>query len=449
MNELRALKNPLTFTLMNEERSQQVKRGAHVAFGTLFAFILLHQSDRLLIGPLTQNIIDSFKISYTQMGMVDTVALVVGALCYPLWGWLLDRFARPRLLALASLIWGATTWLNAIAPTYPAFLFTRATTGVAASSYPGIYSLISDYYPPKKRGKIYGWIQIAQPFGYIVALVIAAFVGASFGWRSAFFLTGSLGLVMSLFIFFGVKDVPRGASEPELAEVKDLGKFKFSWKTVRSLFKKKSLVLLLVQGFFGVFPWNVITYFFFTYLAKERRYSDAETNLTMGIVILVLSAGYPIGGMLGDWLFKKTLKGRVLVGALGVGLGALLLWITLRVPIENHLLFGVFLCAAAVFIPFASPNVLSSFYDITEPEIRATTNAIQSFIENVGSALAPLLAGIIADRTSLGDSILLICTAAWGVCFVVYMIVAKFIPKDIADLRASFAERARTEGAGL
>lgn len=427
---------------MNEATGNRVRKGAHFAFGALFAFMLLHQSDRLLIGPLTQRIIDTFKISYTQIGMVDTVALVVGALCYPVWGWLLDRFARPRFLALASLIWGATTWLNAIAPTYPAFLLTRASTGIAASSYPGIYSLLSDYYPPRKRGKIYGAIQVAQPFGYIVALVIAALVGEAYGWRSAFYLTGSLGLVMALFIFFGVKDVPRGASEPELASVEHLEKFKFSWRTVGGLFKRKSLVLLLSQGFFGVFPWQVITYFFFTYLAKERLYTDAETNVTMGAVIVLLAAGYPLGGMLGDWLFKRTPKGRVMVGAAGVAMGAILMWVTLHLPVENHLLFSVSLGFTALFIPLASPNVLSSFYDVTEPEIRATTNAIQSFIENAGSALAPLLAGIIADRSSLGNSILVICSSAWSICFVLYVLVAQFIPKDIAELKAKLAARA-------
>ena len=223
--------------------------------------------------------------------------------------------------------------------------------------------------------------------------MIAGFVGSAWGWRSAFFLTGSLGVVMSLFIFFGVKDVSRGASEPELAEVKDLDKLKFSWKTVGGLFRRKSLVLLLIQGFFGVFPWNVITYFFFTYLAKERGYSDAETNLTMGIVIVILAAGYPLGGILGDRLFKRTPSGRAIVGAAGVGMGGILMWTTLHLPAGGHLAFGIMLGATALFIPLASPNVLSSFYDITEPD-RATTNAIQSFIENVGSALAPLLRGL-------------------------------------------------------
>jgi MFS family permease len=211
---------------------------------------------------------------------------------------------------------------------------------------------------------------------------------------------------------------------------------------VGGLFKRKSLVLLLSQGFFGVFPWQVITYFFFTYLAKERLYTDAETNVTMGAVIVLLAAGYPLGGMLGDWLFKRTPKGRVMVGAAGVAMGAILMWVTLHLPVENHLLFSVSLGFTALFIPLASPNVLSSFYDVTEPEIRATTNAIQSFIENAGSALAPLLAGIIADRSSLGNSILVICSSAWSICFVLYVLVAQFIPKDIAELKAKLAARA-------
>jgi MFS family permease len=75
-------------------------------------------------------------------------------LFYPVWGYLYDRFARARLLALASLLWGATTWLNAIAPAYRAFLVTRASTGIDDSSYPGIYSLIADYF--SARGAQHG-----------------------------------------------------------------------------------------------------------------------------------------------------------------------------------------------------------------------------------------------------------------------------------------------------
>lgn len=130
-----------------------------------FIFMLLHQSDKLLIGPLTTKIQDTFGITNTQMGAVVTGALVVGVLFYPLWGYLYDRYARAKLLALAALIWGSTTWLSAIAPTYPTFLATRASTGVDDSSYPGLYSLIADYFGPRVRGKIIGLLQITMPLG--------------------------------------------------------------------------------------------------------------------------------------------------------------------------------------------------------------------------------------------------------------------------------------------
>ena len=417
-------------------------KGARPAFWIMFGFMLLHQADKLLIGPLTTQIMETFQITRTQMGAVSTGALVVGAVCYPLWGWLYDRFSRPKLLALASLLWGASTWLNAIVPTYPLFLATRAATGIDDSSYPGLYSLISDYYPPRKRGKIYGFLQVAQPAGYLLGMILALAFGASFGWRNVFFLTGGLGILLSAVIFLFVKDRPRGAAEPELAAAEHLERFAFSWKTVGGIFRKKSLVILLLQGFIGVFPWNVITYWIFDYLKTERGYNDTQTMLTMVPAVLIMAAGYPIGGILGDRLFKKTPKGRVIIGSAGVALGCVLLWVAIKVPVEARLAFGVALSAAALFIPWASPNVLSSFYDVTEPEIRATTNAVQNFVEFGGSALAPLLAGIIADRSSLGYAILLICTVAWVACFAFFIFAGRYIPKDIEDLKNTLKARA-------
>ena len=417
-------------------------KGARPAFLVMFGFMLLHETDKLLIGPLTSQIMETFEISKTQMGAVSTGALIVGAICYPLWGWLYDKFSRPKLLALASFLWGSTTWLNAIVPTYPLFLITRAGTGIDDSSYPGLYSLISDYYPPRKRGKIYGFLQVAQPLGYLLAMILALVFGAVHGWRNVFFLTGGLGILLSVVIFLFVKDRQRGAAEPELAAVDHLERFKFSWKTVGGLFRKKSLVILFLQGFIGVFPWNVITYWIFDYLKSERGYDDTQTLLTMVPAVLILAAGYPLGGILGDKLFKKTPKGRVIVGAAGVAIGAILMWITMRIPVGDTLTFGILLAVTALFIPFASPNVLSSFYDVTEPEIRATTNAAQNFVEFGGSAAAPLLAGIIADRSSLGYAILLICTVSWAACFAFFIFAGRYIPKDIADLKKKIAARA-------
>jgi MFS family permease len=410
-----------------------------------FIFMLLHQSDKLLIGPLMKPIMDTFHINYTQWGLINTGALIVGSLLYPIWGWLNDKYNRAKLLALASFIWGATTWLSAVAPSYGFFLATRSSTGIDDSSYPGLYSLVADYFGPKMRGKIYGILQISMPIGYLIGMILALLLGGVIGWRAVFYLTGSLGVLMAVVILFGVQDIPRGSAEEELEHV-DKEKYKFSWQTARDLFKKKSMLMVYAQGFFGVFPWNVITYSFFGYLEIERHYAEETMLFTMAPAVLVLAAGYPLGGFLGDWLFKKTPRGRMIISATGVILGAILLYITIKIPLDQPVLFGIMLMVTALFIPFASPNVLSTVYDVTLPEVRSTANAIESFIENTGAAAAPLIAGLIADATSLESSILLICLTAWALCFIFFLGAIFFVPKDIHDLHVQLSERAAEAG---
>ncbi len=413
--------------------------------GVFFAFMLLHQADKLLIGPLTTPIMETFQINEAQMGAVFTGALIVGAILYPLWGVLYDRYARAKLLALASLIWGATTWLSAIAPTYPAFLATRASTGVDDSSYPGLHSLISDYFGPQVRGKIYGLLQLTAPLGYMLGMVLSLLLSDVVGWRGVFYITGALGVLLAIVIFFGVREPPRGRSEPELADLEEIGIYRFDWKIARGLFRKRSLVLLFIQGFFGVFPWNVITYWFFRYLETERGYSSDAVLTTMVVAVAVLASGYFIGGAAGDFLFKRTLRGRLFVSTTAVLLGAVLIFIAMNVPVDNRGLFLVMLSITALFIPFAAPNVISTVYDVTLPEVRSTALAIQMFIESAGAALAPLLAGLIAVRSSLKDAILIICVSAWVLCFIFFAVTAYLVPRDINTLRGQMRRRAEQE----
>lgn len=416
-------------------------------FAVFFAFMLLHQADKLLIGPLTTSIMEEFGINRAQMGFVTTGALIVGAICYPLWGYLYDRFARAKLLALASFIWGSTTWLGAIAPTYGTFLAARSTTGIDDSSYPGLYSLISDYFAPKVRGKIYGLLELTMPLGYLLGMMLGLFLSGSVGWRGVFYITGSLGVLVAVVILFGVREPPRGQSEPEMAELESIGSYQFSWQTARDLFKKPTLRILFIQGFFGVFPWNVITYWFFNYLETERGYSENAVFITMVVAVLVLAAGYPVGGALGDYFFKRTPRGRVLVATTGVLMGAVLLLITLNVPAENTLLFGFLLALTAIFIPMAAPNVIATVHDVTLPEVRSTALSVQYFIESSGAALAPGIAGLIADQSSLKMALLVICISTWILCGIFFLLVSRYISGDVHMLRQQMQQRAAAERA--
>jgi MFS family permease len=421
-----------------------------------FFFTLLHQTDKLLIGSLQLPVSKTFGLNDLQWGLVNTGALIVGTLFFPIWGFLYDRYARAKLLALASFIWGATTWLSSIVKTYPAFLGTRSSTGIDDSSYPGLYSLVADYFAPKIRGKVYGILQVPQPLGYLIGMVLALMIapmldGKVFhleGWRTIFLITGSLGIVMAVVIYFGIKDIPRGKAEPEFEGMQEVGQFRFSWKEAREIFKKKTMWFIFLQGFAGVFPWNVITYFFIGYLLTERGYDNNSVLFVMGPVILILSLGYFVGGALGDWLFKRTKKGRIIVSSAGVILGAIFLALALTTPVESRTTFFIFMSLTALFMPFSSPNVLSTIFDITAPDVRSTAQAVENFIENSGAALAPVIAGAIALATTKQAAILSICTITWVLCFFLYLGALFFIDGDIKTLRSQMAARAEQVKAG-
>ena len=214
----------------------------------------------------------------------------------------------------------------------------------------------------------------------------------------------------------------------------DKAKYHFSWKVARDLFKLKSMLMIYGQGFFGVFPWNVITYFFFGYLETERGYDSNTMILTMAPAVIILALGYPLGGFLGDWLFKKTPRGRLIVSEIGAVFGAVFFYFMMNVPNNQPVLFSILLMVTAIFLPFASPNITSTIYDITLPEVRSSANAIESFIENIGAASAPLIVGLIADATTLKFSIVLICMVTWFICALIFLGAIYFVPRDIKHL---------------
>jgi MFS family permease len=419
-------------------------------------FMLLHQTDKLLIGSLQLPVSKTFGLNDFQWGLINSGALIVGTILYPIWGYLYDRYARAKLLALASLVWGATTWLSSIVRTYPAFLATRSSTGIDDSSYPGLYSLVADYFGPKIRGKVYGILQLTSPIGYLVGMILALMVapildGKIFhleGWRSIFLITGTLGIVMAIVIFFGIKEVPRGKSEEEFEGMEDIGQVRFNWNALKDALKKKTMWFVFLQGFAGVFPWNVITFFFFGYLMTERGYDNNSVLFTMGPIVLILAAGYYVGGALGDWLFKRTLKGRILVSSVGVILGALFLFLALRTPIADRTTFFILMSLTALFMPFSSPNVISTVFDISLPEVRSSAQAVEYFVENSGAALAPTLAGAIALAAgSKQFAIMTVCISAWVLCFFLYLGALFFVEKDIKSLHVQLAARAAQQKA--
>lgn len=425
--------------IKNKLRISKSRKVSLVAI--LFIFMLLHQTDKYLIGPLTTPIMEEFGINEAQMGLVFTGALLVGGIFYPIWGYLFDRYARPKILALAALVWGSTTWLSAIAGNFGIFVATRASTGIDDASYPGAYSMVSDYFEPTKRGKVISVLQLTAVIGGITGMGMATAFRESIGWRGVFYITGGLGVLTAILMYFGLREVPRGQAEPEMNGLENVITKKFNWKTVKELMKRPTMVSLFVQQFFHVFPFTAINSWFFRYLEVERMLTPDKVLIAAGVFAVMTALSGLIAGSLGDWLFKKTPRGRLIIALVGI-IGLMFAFTALlNTPLNAFTQFLIFEVVAGFFWSFEWPNAVSTVQDITEPEVRSTAHSIIGVAETAGSALAPLLVGMLAVNSSLKDAMQIISLSAWGVGLVILTYVLAVVPKDIARLREIMRQR--------
>jgi MFS family permease len=413
--------------------------GRWATLTVLLCFTLLHQADRLIIGPLTSSIMDSFHINEAQMGTVLSGALVTGGLLFPLWGYLFDRFSRPRLLAIAAGIWGATTWLSALAPTFGWFVASRAATGIDDASVPGAYSLLADTFEPRLRSKVYAVLKMSIPVGYVLGAALATFLAPRIGWRRVFVVTGAAGMLIAVLVALFVGDAPRGATERELVDTSGVSPA-FRWSVARRLLKRRTLVALYAQGFLAVIPINVVTFWMYRYLETERGYSG-QASLSVAIATVAgLAMGLPLGGALGDRLFRTTLRGRLLAVAATIP-GSFVLCVALLVPVARPVAFALLAMTGSFLTGFAAPNIVATISDVSPPEVRSTALALQSLVETTGAALAPLLTGIVALRISLGTAFLVLIAGASVLWIPCYLMALRSVAGDIEQTRAELCGR--------
>ncbi|MGC8618657.1 MAG: MFS transporter, partial [Thermoplasmata archaeon] len=332
----------------------------------LSAFLVVQASDTYVLTAVSPQLIAEYHISLDTLGLLFTSTLVVATVLYPIWGYWYDKYSRKTLTAALALLLGATTWLNAITRVFSQFFVTRLLTAVGYPTPSGVFTLTSDYFERNNRGRAMGFINAATPIGYLLGIVIPlVIIGAGLSWRYSFFITGGISLLIGAMIYFLIKEIPRGSSEPELEGKLTSDIYKVKLSDLRNILRNRSLLFLFLQGFFGTFPWSIISYWIITYMSISRHLSSFTIMVVMLMWILMMVAGNVVAGYLSDFLFKKTLRGRALLGTVVVFLSAMLIYFTMYSPsLSGFLVFGAI---TAFIIPVAGPSVNAAVMDITEP----------------------------------------------------------------------------------
>src|SRR5258708_1250923 len=194
----------------------------------LIATAVLSYTDRQVLSLLVDPIRSDMGISDTQISLLlgTAFAVIYGIAGIPL-GFLADRISRRNLIFTGVSVWSLGTIACGFSHNFGEIFASRIVVGLGeAPLSPAAISLISDYFPPSRRGTAVGFFLSGIAMGSGAAILIGGGVlhanenGVLAGtplagqpaWRLVLLLIGAPGLLWSLAILL-IKEPARKTTE--------------------------------------------------------------------------------------------------------------------------------------------------------------------------------------------------------------------------------------------
>ena len=383
------------------------------------------QLPTILVGPLKER----FLISDTQYGMLQGIAF---ALTYSIFavpfGILVDRSNRRNIIAVGVLAWSCLTIAPAFATSFTQLVIFRLGVGIGeAILAPAAYSLITEYFEPRLRGRAAGIYYMSMAVGSGASLIVGGFLlrelpprgiilaGQAFApWQAVFLFTGLSGLLvvaLTTTIREPARVVATDTAGPSVKRT-----FHYMWRHRAVLGRISLASALMAMVGYGTSAW-LPAYF-------ERKFfiPPSHSGPLIGLMFIATSM---VGPLLGGWLSdswagrgRRDARFRVLFVAfvvlLPASFWALMPWAWLSFALCTMLMFAIALLQSSV------PLVLQ---EAVPDDMRGQVVALQYLVLGLvgigfGPAIVPMINSyIFGSETMLHWSLTFVALSAGAIGF--------------------------------
>ncbi|HEX5818899.1 MAG TPA: MFS transporter, partial [Gemmatimonadales bacterium] len=172
---------------------------AAYALGLLTVINLLNYLDRNVIFSLFESLKRDLSLSDTQLGWLGSAYILVYSLAALPFGVLSDLRSRRAVIAWGVGIWSSFTALGGLVRSFGQLLVCRAAVGIGEAAFaPAATSLVSDYFPAKRRAGAMAILSSGLAFGGVLGIWVGGLLEQAYGWRVAFMAVGIPGFACAL-----------------------------------------------------------------------------------------------------------------------------------------------------------------------------------------------------------------------------------------------------------
>lgn len=362
------------------------------------------------IAPLA---VTQHDFSKTEMGLIIGSSSVVGAI-FDLVSFKIlpsTHFRRVFMIMFALCAMYPIVLYGASA--IPLFLVAMAIWGVYYDLKNfGNLDFVGRYTKKEEHAKSFGYVQIFQSLGYLIApIIVGMIIAEGLDWK-AFLFAGAMLFISSIFFFeLHIKKLSE-PSQDNFDEKHHLRRKQFSemklWLSLdRAMFPVLMLTLMIfvVDALF----WTIGPLFAESFPGNKEFAGFIMTAYSLPSLMV----GWIVGAITVKLGKKRTAYGSLIIGM------ALLACMTL---VQSSFLITIILIFfASMFVSIALPTVNGVYADlITEKaQYEHEVESLSDFYTNLGFVIGPISAGIMAD--AFGNA------GAFSIVGIVGLIIALFL----------------------
>ncbi len=385
----------------------------------------------LLVGPIKRDL----GINDTGLSLLQGAAFAVfySLLGIPI-GRLVDSKRRVTIVTIGVFVWSIMTALCGVARNFWSLFSARIGVGIGeATLSPSAYSMLSDYFPPKRLGTALGIYSMGVYIGAGLALVIGAevirllsgtanvvlpIVGEVHSWQLVFFAVGLPGVIVSLWVATLREPIRRGHRSMARQADGSMAAVAPPWSEVMTYLRanRRTLALqylasaLSAMTAYGVAAW--IPSFFI----RSYGWTPAEAGRDYGLIIAVLGTlGVGCGGVLADILAARFRSGRMMVLVLSP---LLTLPFLIAYPLVGDAPLSLLLVGFATFFGTLPTGAgASSLQEIIPNQMRGFFSALLIFVVSLlglgfgPTAIAAFTDYVLKDENQLLYSLAIVPTS--------------------------------------
>lgn len=359
-----------------------------ILIALLWLVAFLNAADRSILVAVMPQIREEYGLTSTELALLNSVFFWVYAVCAFLLGRAGDSVRRTRIILYGLVFWSMATGLTALSTGFAMLLAFRALVAAGeATYYPTATALISDWHQPRWRSRALSLHQTAVFAGSGLGALFAGLLADKFSWHAPFFVFAVVGIVYAVVLKVALRDPPTAHVIHAEAREEPLG----------VLWRNKPALLLCAVFFLANGASTGVTVWAPTYVYDTLKLDLAGSALVGSATINI--AGFltvPLGGLLADWLARRTPIGRFYTLAIGLAIAAVLL-----LPLTSMTTaagVGIVLVATSFGKGLFDGCIYAAMHDVMPAHARATAVGAMTMVGFIGAGLTPIFVAQASDH---------------------------------------------------